>query len=39
VRAVYPVPSRSFAGAFQTAFGRTLEDAETSWLAYCDARR
>jgi hypothetical protein len=39
LRAVYPAASSDFAGRFRDVYGVPLEQAETAWLAYCDARR
>jgi hypothetical protein len=36
LRAVYYAKSSEFAARFATVYGRSLEDAETDWLAFCD---
>ena len=35
LKAVYGVNSREFAGRFQSAYGRSLDEAEAEWLAFC----
>jgi hypothetical protein len=36
LRAVYYAKSSEFAARFATVYGRSLEDTETDWLAFCN---
>ena len=37
MRTIYAVTSAEFAQRFKEAYGVTLDQAETAWLAFCDA--
>jgi hypothetical protein len=36
LKAIYYAPASSFADKFRQAYGRSLEQAEAEWLAFCD---